>query len=34
MHQNDYGLLIPVSHLIPEKVVKVVRKRLERNNLK
>ncbi len=27
-----YGLLVPVSHLIPGKVVNVVRKRLERNH--
>jgi perosamine synthetase len=29
-----FGLLVPVSHLIPQKVVKVVRKRLEQNHLK
>jgi glycosyltransferase involved in cell wall biosynthesis len=29
-----YGLLVPISHLIPKKVVKVVRKRLERNHPK
>jgi len=29
-----YGLLVPVSHLIPGKVVNVVRKRLERNDPK
>lgn len=29
-----YGLLVPISHLIPKKVVKVIRKRLERNNPK
>lgn len=29
-----YGLLVPVSHLIPKKVVNVVRKRLERNDPK
>ena len=29
-----YGLLVPVSHLIPQKVVKVVRKRMKRNHSK
>jgi len=29
-----YGLLVPVSHLIPKKVLKVLRKRLERNTPK